>query len=97
REDNLRLLDLIASALDDAGEKEDALTLFKATVAFRSEPRRAIWALHMARRACDWDFAARLEPLACTIGEAKDAVDESAPWRLLFLSGGSALEQITGA
>jgi predicted O-linked N-acetylglucosamine transferase (SPINDLY family) len=96
-EDNLSLLDLIASALDDAGETEDALTLFKATVAFRSEPRRAIWAIYTARRACDWDFAARLEPLACTIGEAKDAVDESAPWRLLFLAGASPLQQLTAA
>ena len=96
-EDNLSLLDLIASALDDAGETEDALTLFKATVAFRSEPRRAIWAIYTARRACDWDFAARLEPLACTIGEIEDAVDESAPWRLLFLAGASPLQQLTAA
>jgi protein O-GlcNAc transferase len=94
-EDNLSLLDLTACALDDAGETEDALTLFKATVAFRSEPRRAIWAIYTARRACDWDFAARLEPLACTIGE--DAVDESAPWRLLFLAGASPLQQLTAA
>src|SRR5205814_1707567 len=69
-EDNLSLLDLIASALDDAGDTEDALKLFKATAAFRNEPRRAIWAIYTARRACDWDFAARLEPLACTIGAA---------------------------
>jgi protein O-GlcNAc transferase len=96
-EDNLSLLDLIASALDDAGETEDALKLFKATVAFRNEPRRAIWAIYTARRACDWDFAARLEPLACTIGEGKDAVDESAPWRLLFLAGASASQQLLGA
>jgi tetratricopeptide (TPR) repeat protein len=96
-EDNLSLLDLIASALDDAGETEDALTLFKATVAFRSEPRRAIWAIYTARRACDWDFAARLEPLACTIGEIEDAVDESAPWRLLFLAGAALLQQLTAA
>jgi protein O-GlcNAc transferase len=96
-EDNLSLLDLIATALDDAGETEDALTLFKATLAFRSEPRRAIWAIYTARRACDWDFAARLEPLACTIGEAEDAVDESAPWRQLFLAGASPLQQLTAA
>ena len=96
-EDNLSLLDLIASALDDAGETEDALKLFKATMAFRNEPRRAIWAIYTARRACDWDFAARLEPLACTIGEAEDTVDESAPWRLLFLSGASPLQQLTAA
>src|SRR5689334_7012139 len=96
-EDNLSLLDLIASALDDAGETEDALALFKATVAFRKEPRRAIWAIYAARRACDWDFAARLEPLACTIGESEDTVDESAPWRLLFLSSASALQQLTAA
>ena len=96
-EDNLSLLDLIASALDGAGETEDALKLFKATMAFRNEPRRAIWAIYTARRACDWDFAARLEPLACTIGEAEDTVDESAPWRLLFLSGASPLQQLTAA
>ena len=96
-EDNLSLLDLIASALDDAGETDDALALFKATVAFRKEPRRAIWAIYAARRACDWDFAARLEPLACTIGEAEDPVDESAPWRLLFLSGASPLQQLMAA
>jgi predicted O-linked N-acetylglucosamine transferase (SPINDLY family) len=35
--------------------------------------------------------------LACTIGEAKDAVDESAPWRLLFLAGASPLQQLTAA
>ena len=52
-EDNLSLLDLIASALDDAGDTEDALKLFKATAAFRNEPRRAIWAIYTARRACD--------------------------------------------
>jgi predicted O-linked N-acetylglucosamine transferase (SPINDLY family) len=96
-EDNLSLLDLIASALDDAGETEDALKLFKATVAFRNEPRRAIWAIYTARRACDWDFAARLEPLACTIGAGEDAVDESAPWRLLFLAGASASQQLAAA
>jgi protein O-GlcNAc transferase len=93
-EDNLSLLDLIASALDDAGETEDALKLFKATVAFRNEPRRAIWAIYTARRACDWDFAASLEPLACTVGEGEDPVDESAPWRLLFLGGASAAQQL---
>jgi len=96
-EDNLSLLDLIASALDDAGDTEDALKLFKATVKFRDEPRRAIWAIYTARRACDWDFAARLEPLACTIGEGEDAVDESAPWRLLFLAGASASQQLAAA
>jgi protein O-GlcNAc transferase len=96
-EDNLSLLDLIASALDDAGDTEDALKLFKATVAFRNEPRRAIWAIYTARRACDWDFAASLEPLACTIGTSEDAVDESAPWRLLFLAGASASQQLAAA
>jgi predicted O-linked N-acetylglucosamine transferase (SPINDLY family) len=96
-EDNLSLLDLIASALDDAGETEDALKLFKAAVAFRNEPRRAIWAIYTARRACDWDFAARLEPLACTIGTVEHAVDESAPWRLLFLTGASASQQLAAA
>ena len=97
RDDNLSLIDLIASALDDAGDTEDALKLFKATTAFKSEPRRAIWAIYTARRACDWDFAARLEPLACTIGVAEDAVDESAPWRLLFLAGASASQQLAAA
>src|SRR5262245_18031610 len=96
-EDNLSLLDLVASALDDARDTEGALKLFKATVAFRGEPRRAIWAIYTARRACDWDFAARLEPLACTIGVAADAVDESAPWRLLFLAGASASQQLEAA
>jgi protein O-GlcNAc transferase len=96
-EDNLSLLDLVASALDDAGETEDALKLFKATMAFRNEPRRAVWAIYPARRACDWDFAARLEPLACTIGGAAQVVDESAPWRLLFLTGASASQQLVAA
>src|SRR5215470_15919552 len=96
-EDNLSLLDLIASALDDAGDTEDALKLFKATTAFKSEPRRAIWAIYTARRACDWEFAARLEPLACTIGALDEAVDESAPWRLLFLADASASQQLAAA
>jgi protein O-GlcNAc transferase len=96
-EDNLSLLDLIASALDDAGDTEDALQLFNATVAFRNEPRRAIWAIYTARRACDWDFAARLEPLACMIGATEDALDESVPWRLLFLAGASASQQLAAA
>jgi len=56
---NLSLLDLIASALDDAGETEDALGLSKAKVHSRNESRRASWAIYTARRACDWDFAAR--------------------------------------
>jgi protein O-GlcNAc transferase len=97
REDNLELLDLIACALDDASETEDALRLFKATIAFKSEPRRACWAIYPARRACDWDFAARLEPQACRIGEVAGPVHESAAWRLFFLAGASAAQQLKAA
>jgi hypothetical protein len=52
---------------------------------------------HAARRACDWDFAARLEPQACRIAEVAGPVDESAPWRLLFLAGASAAQQLATA
>src|SRR5262245_22828386 len=97
REDNLDLLDLIACALDDASETADALRLFKATMAFKSEPRRAIWAIYPARRACDWEFAARLERQACRVEEVAGPVDESAPWRLLFLAGASAEQQLATA
>src|SRR5262249_60427616 len=90
REDNLDLLDLIACALDDASETEDALRLFKATMAFKSEPRRAIWAIYPARRACDWEFAAELGAEACRVGEGAGPVDASAASPVLFLAGSSA-------
>src|SRR5215470_4218005 len=97
REDTLELLDLIACALDDADETEDAVRLFKATLAFESEPRRAIRAIYPARRACDWEFAARLEPQICGIGEGTGQVDEGTPWRLLFLASAGAAQQLKTA
>src|SRR5262249_13799293 len=71
--------------------------LFKATLAFKSEPRRAIRAIYPARRACDWEFAARLEPQVCGIGEGTGQVDEGTPWRLLFLASAGAAQQLTTA
>lgn len=95
---NLELLDLIANVLDGAGATGEALGLYKATVKFRNEPRRAIWSIYAARRACDWDFAALLEPQACRIGESGSGpIDDSAPWRLLSLAGASASQQLAAA
>ena len=96
-DDNLDLMDLIANVLDGGGATDEALQIFKAGIARDNEPRRAIWAIYAARRACDWDFAARLEPQACRIAEVTGPVDESAPWRLLFLAGASAAQQLTTA
>jgi len=90
REDNLGLLDLIAMALDDADETADAVALFKAIVTSKNEPLRALRAVHAARRACDWEFAAHLEAQACGVGEVERTVEESVPWRLLSLAGASA-------
>src|SRR5215510_16372664 len=79
------------------GATDEALQIFEAGIARNNEPRRAIWAIYAARRACDWDFAARLEPQACRIAEVAGPVDESAPWRLLFLAGASAGQQLATA
>jgi Flp pilus assembly protein TadD len=68
-DDNLDLMDLIANVLDGGGATDEALQIFKAGIARNNEPRRAIWAIYAARRACDWDFTARLEPQACRIAE----------------------------
>ena len=95
--DNLDLIDLIANVLDGAGCTGEALQIFKAGIRFKNEPRRAIWAIFAARRACDWDFAALLEPQACLIGGVEGTIDESAPWRLLFLAGASASQQLAAA
>jgi len=95
--DNLDLLDLIANVLDGGGCTGEALQIFKAGIRYKSEPRRAIWAIYAARRACDWDFASLLEPKACLIGEVEGSIDESAPWRLLFLAGASASQQLAAA
>src|SRR5262245_11765464 len=96
-DDNLELTDLIANVLDGAGATDEALQIFKAGIARNNEPRRAIWAIYAARRACDWEFAARLEQQACRIAEVTGPVDESAPWRLLFLAGTSAAQQLATA
>jgi protein O-GlcNAc transferase len=96
-DDDLELMDLIANVLDGAGATDEALQIFKAGIARNDEPRRAIWAIYAARRACDWEFAARLEPQACRIAEVTGPVDESAPWRLLFLAGTSAAQQLATA
>jgi protein O-GlcNAc transferase len=96
-DDNLDLMDLIANVLDGGGATDEALQIFKAGIARNNDPRRAIWAIYAARRACDWDFTARLEPQACRIAEVTGPVDESAPWRLLFLVGASAAQQLATA
>src|SRR5215510_13517016 len=97
REHNIDLFDLIAMALDDADETADAVALFKAIVAFNNEPLRAVRAVHAARRACDWEFAARLEAQACGVGEVERTVEESVAWRLLSLAGASAAQQLAAA
>ncbi len=97
-DDNLNLLDLIANVLDGAGATGQALSLYRATIQFRNEPQRAIWSIYAARRACDWDFAALLEPQACRIGESgSGGIDDSAPWRLLSIANASASQQLAGA
>src|SRR5262245_5536739 len=50
-----------------------------------------------ARRACDWEFAARLEAQACGVGEVERTVEESVAWRLLSLAGASAAQQLAAA
>jgi protein O-GlcNAc transferase len=87
----------VANVLDGAGCTGEALGIYKATIKFRPEPQRAIWAIYAARRACDWEFAAILEPEACRIGEEGSSIDESAPWRLLSLAGASASMQLAAA
>ena len=87
----------VGPSLDDADETADAVALFKAIVAFNNEPLRAVRAVHAARRACDWEFAARLEAQACGVGEVERTVEESVAWRLLSLAGASAAQQLAAA
>src|SRR5262245_58374372 len=74
-------MDLIAYVLDSGGATDEALQTFKASIARNNEPRRTTWTIYAARRACDWDFVARLDPQARRIAEVGGPVDESAPWR----------------
>jgi protein O-GlcNAc transferase len=95
--DHLRLLDILADVLDGADCSDQALNIYQVALKARPEPLRALCAVHAARRACDWDFAAAHEPLALRVSEANVAIDDSAPWRLLNLAGASAAMQLAAA
>jgi predicted O-linked N-acetylglucosamine transferase (SPINDLY family) len=56
---------------------------------------RALATNLIAREACDWDFAARLEPAARQLLERPDGIAASSPWLLLALQRLSAEEQLT--
>jgi predicted O-linked N-acetylglucosamine transferase (SPINDLY family) len=94
---NIGILDSAANALDAAGHTAEAIEIYKTAFNLRPDPLRAIWAIYAARRACDWEFAALLEPQACRVSEAGVAIDESAPWRLLSLSKAGPAEQLAAA
>jgi len=96
-ENDVALLDLIANVLDDADRSDLAVAVYKSTLNSGSAPLRALWATYAARRACDWDFAAVLEPLACRVSEPGADIDDSAPWRLLSLASATAAVQLAAA
>jgi protein O-GlcNAc transferase len=91
------LMDIIASVFDDADRGIEAINVYKTTLNFRPDPLRALWATHAARRACDWDLASALEPVACRVSEPGTNIDDSAPWRLLSLASATAALQLAAA
>ena len=95
--DHLRLLDILADVLDGADCSDQALNIYQVALKARPEPLRALCAVHAARRACDWEFAAAHEPLALRVADAEVAVDESAAWRLLNLAGATPAMQLATA
>ena len=94
---NIGLFDTIANLLDGAEQTAEALKVFKMTFGFRPQPLRAVWAIYAARRACDWTFAAILEREACRVAGLAEAIDESAPWRLLGLASAGPAVQLAAA
>jgi len=91
------LMDIIANVLDGADRGTEAIDIYKTTLKSRPEPLRALWATYAARRACDWDFAAALEPAACRVSEPGTSIDDSAPWRLLSLASATPAVQLAAA
>jgi predicted O-linked N-acetylglucosamine transferase (SPINDLY family) len=95
--DTIGMFDSAANLLDAAGSTEEALAIYKAMFASQRQPLRAVWAIYAARRACDWDFAAMLEPEACRVAAIGEAIDDSAPWRLLAIAGAGPAVQSAAA
>jgi predicted O-linked N-acetylglucosamine transferase (SPINDLY family) len=91
------LMDILANVFDGADRGTEAIGIYKTTLKFKPDPLRALWATYSARRACDWDFAATLEPAACRVSEPGTRIDDSAPWRLLSLASATPAVQLAAA
>jgi len=89
--------DIIANVFDGADRSAEAIAIYKTTLKSKPDPLRALWATYTARRACDWDIAAALEPVACRVSELGTNIDDSAPWRLLSLASATAAMQLAAA
>ena len=96
-DDGLAVLDIIGNVLDAADCFGEAIAVYRAGLRFKDEPLRALWAAYAARRACNFELAASLEPPACRVAEAGARVDDSVPWRLLCFAGATAPIQLAAA
>jgi protein O-GlcNAc transferase len=95
--DHLKLLDVLAGVFERVDRSDLALPIYQRLFQINPDPLRALCATGNARRACDWEFAAAIEPLARRVAEEGTEIDEGAPWRLLSLASATAAEQLATA
>jgi predicted O-linked N-acetylglucosamine transferase (SPINDLY family) len=91
--DDVGSLDLIAEVFEAAGFSDEAIAVYRAASKLKDEPKRALAAIHAARRACDWSYAASLERQACRVGEEGTA-EAGDPGILLLLPQATASAQL---
>ncbi len=94
---NIEYFDVVAGIFGGGANVGEALDIYRAALRVRKEPLRAVSASMLARKACDWTFAAELEGLACEVANEGNAIDESVPFRLLWLESATPEVQLAAA
>jgi predicted O-linked N-acetylglucosamine transferase (SPINDLY family) len=91
--ENVLLFDTLAMVFDGLKRYGTAFAICKATYAFKPEPARALEAAFVARRVCEWEFAAAAEPEALKLTDGDLAEDVGPPWFMLSLASATAADQ----
>jgi predicted O-linked N-acetylglucosamine transferase (SPINDLY family) len=94
---NVEYFDVVAGIFGGGAKVGEALDIYRAALRVRKEPLRALSASLLARKACDWAFAAELESLACEVANEGNAIDETVPFRLLWLESATPQVQLAAA
>jgi predicted O-linked N-acetylglucosamine transferase (SPINDLY family) len=86
-----------AFVLDMSGASAEAVGIYKTVYQLKKDPSLALPMIYAARRACDWQFASRVEQDAGAAAWTHLDARKSSPGHLLGLNSAKPLDQLAAA